>query len=120
MNLEVPSPNIRFNLSSTLTNLNGDVELLQTIACIFHEDIPAILLALQDASARDDHHKVMHFAHTIKGMASNFHAEPLTTLARKLELYADFLSVSERQELVFRIACVGDLTIAELKKEMNR
>jgi HPt (histidine-containing phosphotransfer) domain-containing protein len=120
MNLEVSTPNVRFNLSTTLTNLNGDVELLQTIACIFNEDIPAILLALQDASARDDHNQVMHFAHTIKGMASNFHAEPLTTLARKLESNRDFLSVSERQELVFRIASVGELTIAELKKEMDK
>jgi len=120
MNLEVSTSNVRFNLSTTLTNLNGDVELLQTIARIFNEDIPAILLSLQNASARDDHNQVMHFAHTIKGMASNFHAEPLTTLARKLESNRDSLSVSERRELVFRIASVGELTIAELKKEMNQ
>jgi HPt (histidine-containing phosphotransfer) domain-containing protein len=120
MNLEVSTPIIRFNLSTTLTNLNGDMDLLQAIACIFHEDIPAILLALQEACARDDHNQVRHFAHIIKGMASNFHAEPLTTLARKLESNRDFLTVSERQELVFSIVSVGELTIAELKKEMDK
>lgn len=120
MNLEVSTPIIRFNLSTTLTNLNGDMELLQTIACIFNEDIPAILLALQDACARDDHNQIRHFAHIIKGMASNFHAEPLTTLARKLESNDDFLTVLQRQELVFRIAGVGKLTLAELQKEMDK
>ena len=119
MNLEVSYPIIRFNLSTTLTNLNGDVDLLQAIASIFHEDIPAILKALQDACARDDYIQIRHFAHTIQGMASNFHAEPLTTLVRKLERNCDFLTVSERQELVFRIASVGELTLAELKKEMD-
>jgi len=119
MSLDVFYPTTRLDLNATLANLNGDVELLQAIAQIFAEDVPSILHALKYAFATGDGVGAVLHAHTIKGMALNFRAEPLTTLSRRLEMDYAKLSNCEREVLVLQIESSCNETIAELKRDIG-
>jgi len=119
MSLDVFSPTIQLDLNATLANLNGDAELLQAIAQIFAEDVPSIIQALKHASATGDGVGSVLHAHTIKGMALNFRAEPLTTLSRRLEVDYAKLSNCEREVLVLQIESACNETITELKREIG-
>ena len=118
MSLDVFSPTTQLDLNATLANLNGDAELLQAIAQIFAEDVPSIVHALKHAFATGDGVGAVMHAHTIKGMALNFRAEPLTTLSRGLETDYAKLSNCEREVLILQIESACNETIAELKREI--
>jgi HPt (histidine-containing phosphotransfer) domain-containing protein len=119
MSLDVFSPTIQLDLNATLANLNGDAELLQAIAQIFAEDVPSIVQALKHAFATGDGVGSVLHAHTIKGMALNFRAEPLTTLSRGLETDYAKLSNCEREVLVLQIESACNKTLTELKREIG-
>ena len=119
MTLYVISPTTQLDLNTTLVNLNGDADLLNTIATIFAEDVPSITIALKDAFVNGDGAGAVLHAHTIKGMALNFHAEPLTTLTRRLEMEYANLSFCDRQELVLQIETECKATIVELKRKIG-
>ena len=119
MSLDVLSLTIQLDLNATLANLNGDAELLQAIAQIFAEDVPSIIHTLKHAFATNDGVGAVLHAHTIKGMALNFRAEPLTTLSRRLEMDYAKLSNCEREILVLQIESSCNETIAELKREIG-
>ena len=119
MSLDVFCPTTQLDLNATLANLNGDVELMQAIAQIFAEDVPSIIHSLKHAFATCDGIGIVLHAHTIKGMALNFCAEPLTTLSRRLEMDYAKLSNCERENLVLQIESACKETISELKREIG-
>lgn len=119
MSLDAFSPTTQLDLNATLANLNGDAELLQAIAQIFCEDVPPIVHALKHAFATGSGVGAVLHAHTIKGMALNFRAEPLTTLSRRLEMDYAKLSNCEREVLMLQIESACNETIAELKREIG-
>ena len=119
MRTQDTNPSVRLNLAITRLNLNDDSELVLAIANIFVEDLPARVLALKSAFDRKDSQRVIHQAHTIKGLASNFQAEPLTELTQILE--SEYLSLTdpEREMLIAEIAIASEHTITALKVELE-
>ncbi len=113
------TPSVKLNLAVTRVNLNNDSELILAIANIFVEDLPGKVLALQSAFDRNDNQSVVHLAHTIRGLASNFLAEPLTLLTQKLESEYMGLSDPEREMLISEIVMTSERTISAMKVEME-
>ena len=113
------TPFVTLNLAVTRSNLNNDSELILMIANIFVKDLPAKVLSLQSAFDRKDSNGVILHSHTIKGLASNFQAEPLTKLTRKLELEYLSLSEPELEMLISEIAMTSEHTIGALNDELE-
>ncbi len=60
------------DLKAALVRLAGDVELLQTLISVFHEDAPNLLQQLEVAMDRRDLRSIERAAHSLKGLAANF------------------------------------------------
>lgn len=113
------NPAVKLNLAVTRSNLNNDTELILAIAYIFIEDLPKMVLALRTAFDSKDSHSVIHQAHTIKGLASNFQAEPLTQLAQKLEVEYARLTDPERDLLISELSLISKQTLCAIKDEFG-
>jgi PAS domain S-box-containing protein len=98
-----------FDRNMTLTQVEGDKELLQEIIGLFFEGIPKLLSAIQESITHCDARALERAAHTLKGAVSNFGAKSAHDTALRLEI----------------IGRGGDLThseeaYAELEKEVTR
>lgn len=60
-------------------------DMMETIISLFKEDTPVQLENLQAAIEQEDYKKIKHFAHTIKGSASNLSAVEVVKQAKNLE-----------------------------------
>jgi two-component system sensor histidine kinase/response regulator len=69
-----------------LDRVGGDEELLAEVAQLFLEDYPNSLREIDDALQRGDAKLLERAAHTLKGAASNFGADPVVEPALALEL----------------------------------
>jgi len=76
---------ITLDLEFTRANLDHDCVLLKGLIQIAVEDLPVLAAELRDAAAGHDASQLHHLGHAIKGLVSNFRAEPLTGLAGQLE-----------------------------------
>jgi PAS domain S-box-containing protein len=87
---EVPGPQPRvaavFDRAVLLEALDGDEDLLRTLAGLFLEDAPFIRAALNDAVARADAKELERTAHRLKGSAGVFQAADLAAAAAVLEV----------------------------------
>ena len=109
---------VKLNLEVTRANLSNDSELIVAIAIVLVEDLPILVEDLQAAFAKKDGELVKLLSHTIKGLASNFQAEPLMQLAESLETEHAVLSDPEIGELVEEIASTSERTIVAIKEEL--
>ncbi len=107
---------VKLNMAVTRANLNNDAELIAAIAMVVIEDLPALVSELREAARENDAKQLRLMAHTIKGLASNFHAEPLVTLSQRLEREGDRLAPEKVQELIQEIDEVSHATIAALER----
>jgi CheY-like chemotaxis protein len=73
------------DLEGSLTRLAGDMELFRKLAEFFDEDSPPLLAQIQAGLQQSDARLVERSAHTIKGLASNFGAEPTVQAALRVE-----------------------------------
>ncbi len=110
---------ISFNMETTLHNVNGDIDLMISIAEIVMEDLPELVRRLRVAGDQSDWLNVQQGAHAIRGMAANLVAQPLTNLASRLECLgeSDQVLIHEAVDTIDRIA---DLTRKALRIEINR
>lgn len=76
------------DLATAMSNLDGDVELLQEIIDIFVTTGQVQLESLADGIAAGDVDKVAVESHGMKGGASNFCASQFVAAALQLELLA--------------------------------
>ncbi|MDX1927290.1 MAG: Hpt domain-containing protein [Pirellulaceae bacterium] len=76
---------ITLDLEFTRANLDHDCVLLKGLMQIAVEDLPVLAAELRDAADGHDVGQLHHLGHAIKGLVSNFRAEPLTALAEQLE-----------------------------------
>jgi len=94
-NCPTPPPTaISFRLADARGNLDHDEALVREMAAIFIADVPpmcerlaAICQAVKDdrMASDDDAAELRHLAHSLKGLAATFGAQPLGELAAGLE-----------------------------------
>jgi HPt (histidine-containing phosphotransfer) domain-containing protein len=68
-----------------LARVGSDKVLLRELACIFLQECPKTLSKMRDAIAGEDCNSLMRTAHTLKGQAAFFGADPVYKLALRLE-----------------------------------
>ena len=74
-----------FDENALLERVDGDVEFLDETIAMLDEDCPALLDEIQAAARSGDAAALIRPAHALKGMLTNFCAEPAETAARELE-----------------------------------
>ncbi|MBX3668449.1 MAG: PAS domain S-box protein [Rhodocyclaceae bacterium] len=77
-----------YDRETVLMNLDGDLDLLKTVAQMFIEDIPNQLEQLSAALQAANDSTAYAVAHTIKGMVGNFSSSRALDCARDVEQYA--------------------------------
>lgn len=110
---------ITFDLEKTRRNLNGDVDLIRSVAEILIEDLPKVVANLRTAATVENEPGVRQAAHTIKGMAANFTAQPLMEFARQLECTSCGASSLDLKAAVDAIGTITERTIAALQQELG-
>ncbi len=81
--MQTPSPEL--DMDASLRRLGGDRELLCTLIDIFREDGPPLLRIIVTGCAKGEWPGVERAAHALRGMAMDFNASTVATLALKLE-----------------------------------
>jgi HPt (histidine-containing phosphotransfer) domain-containing protein len=106
---------VKLDINFTLTNLNHDYGLIRAMAAIVIEDLPPLIRRLVSACESNDRDNVRLFAHTIKGLASNFSIEPLMRFTGALE--RDYLLLPRAQlgALVFDVESVEEASLAAIR-----
>lgn len=87
-------------LAEAMTNMDGDVELLQEIIEIFQETAETQFDSIQRYIDAQDVHNVAIQAHAMKGGASNFCARKFVASALKLELLAKGGTLDGAQDML--------------------
>jgi HPt (histidine-containing phosphotransfer) domain-containing protein len=75
-----------FSTSVANVQVDGDAELLQEIIGIFLTDYPKTMTLIETAVKEQNAENLEHYAHSLKGSASNFGAAKTVELALSLEL----------------------------------
>jgi signal transduction histidine kinase/DNA-binding response OmpR family regulator len=83
---DAPEPPLDWD--EALVQLDGNDVLLRELAVLFHEEGTRLMADIQEAIARDDLSKLHRAAHTLKGSAQMFAAQPVYDAALRLETMA--------------------------------
>jgi two-component system, sensor histidine kinase and response regulator len=89
-----------FRPEEALDRVEGDRELLAELVKLFEEETPKLLAEVRDAIAKGDAKTLERAAHTIKGSAGNFGAQPASQAALDLEQLARSGDLSRATELM--------------------
>jgi len=73
------------DFAASLRRLGGDKKLLRELIKFFLEDFPALVRAVRTGLVNDDWAKVQRGAHSLKGLAANFTAEPAVQALQAVE-----------------------------------
>ncbi len=84
-NVEPQPPTNLVDLTSALRRLGNDMNLFRELAGFYQEDSPGLLKTIQEALDRGDSDSLTRAAHSLKGLASNFGAEPCVTVLAEIE-----------------------------------
>jgi two-component system sensor histidine kinase/response regulator len=95
-----------FDFERSLRRLDGDRELYRDLIRFFLEDSPKLLDQLRAGLASHDVKSMCHAAHTLKGLAGNFHAQRAVQAADRVEEQAADLHV-------------GSEAVAQLEEEFD-
>ncbi len=109
---------VTLNLEPARASLDNNAQRVLTIGTVLIEDLPMLVEDLQTAFARNDREILWLMSHTIRGLASNFQAEPLMQMAAMLETEHEDLTVLEIGQLVAEITLASERTIVALRDEL--
>ncbi len=110
MSLDIATPHSVLDLNTAMSNLDGDVELLQEIVEIFLETSAEQIQSLRNAIRAQDVQTVAIDSHGMKGGASNFCASAFVESALALELLAKGGSLDGAEPLLDKMAeCLDEL-----------
>lgn len=98
---------------------HGDKKTLFNCTRAAVDDLPLLVENLQTAFARNDWEVLELMAQSIRGIASNFRAEPLTQLAATLEDDHAFLSELEIAGLVINVTMASNQTVDALENILH-
>ncbi len=91
------------DLEKALPRFGDDREFFLEMLEEFIQALPERCLSLKNTYSASDVEEVSRQAHNLKGAASNFSAEPLTSLAKQLELDARKGDLSQAESLIKQI-----------------
>lgn len=78
----------QLNEDAALAALDGQRALLSDLAVMFREDSQALIDLLQTSIAAGERSEARRAAHSLKGLASTFFAQPTIDLAKRVEAVA--------------------------------
>ncbi len=81
----VPQPML-WNRELALERVGGDLDLLREVAGIFLLDCPRAMGEIRDAISQGDAKRLEREAHSLKGAAASFGADPVVGVALALEM----------------------------------
>ena len=110
---------IKFDIEATRRNLNNDTDLIRAVAEIIVQDLPKVVAELKVGVNTQDKRKLRQAAHTIKGMASNFMAQPLMELACQLESGRFETSSQDELAAVLGLETIANQTLLALQRELG-
>lgn len=125
---------VKFDLELTRRNFDHDEALVRDIGAIFIEDVPQLvdqLTCLRDrflSSTVDEQsnqqgasalREAKRLAHSIKGLAATFGAEPLVSLAREIEEELACMSEERIAAKVQRLSEVAMETVEHLALKLR-
>ena len=85
MSIAEDPPARLINLNSARARMDDNEDLVRDLAAFFLEDAPQLAREIEQAVAEEQSETVQRAAHSLKGLAANFDAEPLIMLAMSLE-----------------------------------
>ena len=74
-----------YDLDGSLIRLGGDMALFRKLVDFFFEDAPPMLERIRQSIATGNAAHLERAAHSLKGLSSNFGAEPTVQAARQVE-----------------------------------
>jgi HPt (histidine-containing phosphotransfer) domain-containing protein len=125
---------VKFDLDLTRRNFDHDEALLREIGGIFIEDVPVLVeqlielrLDLVNQSERGDFvvphamalGEAKRVAHSIKGLAATFGAQPLVKLAQEIEDSPQCSLDCSNADKVQRLSDVARRTVKELAAQLS-
>jgi len=110
---------VTLDLEFTRTNLDRDCKLVKTLIQIAVEDLSALETDLRSALQRNETEQLQRLSHAIKGLASNFRAEPLTSLSEKLEKASLASHQPLLRQLVDEVSIACKSTVLALSAELR-
>ncbi|MBL8484260.1 MAG: PAS domain S-box protein, partial [Rhodocyclaceae bacterium] len=108
-----------YDRDAVLANLDGDVELLRTVAQMFIDDIPHQVESLSAALAAGDCPKAYAIGHTIKGMVGNFGAGRPLDCARDMEQLARSGELDAARQQFPTLQQVLDQLVGEMQADLG-
>lgn len=125
---------IILDLESARRNFDGDASLVRDIGQIFVEDVPLLVQqlnvlradALQTSPAVEDvltpHGPLLEarrVAHSIKGLANTFGAEPLGSLLATIERDPNLLIADDGEQRLMELERIALQTVDELVRSLS-
>jgi two-component system, sensor histidine kinase and response regulator len=92
-----------FDFETSIRRYDGDRDLYRDLIRFFLEDSPALLRQLHEALAAGDDKSAVLAAHTLKGLAANFHGLRAVDAADQAERAAARGGLSPSTEAVLRL-----------------
>ena len=77
--------NRNFEFAAALKRLGGDAQLFRELAAYFLEDSDELLKVISRGLDASDAGRIERAAHNLRGLAANFDAEPIISIARSIE-----------------------------------
>jgi two-component system sensor histidine kinase/response regulator len=98
---------------AVLARVGSDKALLRELAGIFLQECPKTITEMREAITGEDSNSLMRIAHTLKGQAAFFGADPVCKLALRLERMGRTHKLADSQKTWAALkAEIGQLTSA--------
>lgn len=110
------------NLKASLKRLGGNRQLLLELISIYLEDYQALLVQIKRTINSGDYSATSRFAHTLKGLASNFNCEIVTEIADSVCMATRSDSESEPKADLAALDCAANLlaqTLVEARCQLQ-
>jgi HPt (histidine-containing phosphotransfer) domain-containing protein len=109
-----------FNLQAARARMDDNEQLVRDLAAFFLEDAPRLAREIQHAVQKNDAESLERAAHSLKGLAANFDAEPLIMLAISTENSARDGDIQSAQENLPELTRTVERICAEFQKYLGR
>jgi CheY-like chemotaxis protein/HPt (histidine-containing phosphotransfer) domain-containing protein len=113
----LPSPAVEtvpVHWDAALRRAAGSQELLRETAGLFLEECPRLLTELHAALEQGDAVRVRRAAHTLRGSAAIFAAQPTIAVAARLEELGSRGDLADAAQLIEQLECLTVPVVAEL------
>jgi HPt (histidine-containing phosphotransfer) domain-containing protein len=119
---------ITFDLDAARRNFDGDESLIRDIGQIFVEDVPLLVDRLEQLRTQLDRdalqevellEEAKRVAHSLKGLAGTFGAQPLGSMLAEIEREPRLLTAADGETRLRDLERVARETVDELAKSLH-